>query len=311
MTEYPVTFNVLGACVSRNIFNENIGIEYKVKGYVFNHNPYLIFSKANQKISVTDEELLNLHAEPFNHSFPRSMIRLLLNGGAYQNLIENKGDWIIVDTHYADEKIYKITYPDGSFRFLQSNYDFHLKKLQSASNDLILKNCKIETMDASINFNFYADKLADFLKENWGDKIIIFNSDISCVEESIKGFVPRSNVNHSQSARYAMAKAIMDRIDCYYVEIPFPRFAADESSTVHYGKPIFEYLKLRIDNIVENHENPNLMNKVHDRLDLKYGLEIYEIITESQVYMIDTRKRIENIIRSKNGDFQAAIYLCN
>jgi hypothetical protein len=95
------TVNIIGCCLSRNIFNVNSGKKYKVEGYIQGLNPFLLFNETPHKYHIDDADASLLKHPDLDHPYNVRMLKTLLNGGAWKQLIERKGDWIILDTYYA------------------------------------------------------------------------------------------------------------------------------------------------------------------------------------------------------------------
>lgn len=310
-----VSFNVIGACVSRNIFNINDGgVKYKVNGYLMNYNPALIFQKMDEGLDVPDDELINLDPIHFSHPFTRRMMHLFFKGDACQYLLENKADWVILDNYYSDLPIYEWKLPSGAKVLSQSNYSKFQSDLARRTNNAKLKQCKVNFREARLNFGNYCKELADFLKNNWGENVILLNAkyaDFRLFDDEVllNDYYSQKpdNCDDSLSCRYKFVTELKKHINCYVIDIPFDAISDDGESPVHYLNFCQEYLKKRVDNIVLNHSDPGKMMSVRESLDIEYGSMAANLITERKVSITEQREFANSIFDNKSGTFKDAI----
>ena len=280
MVNKIITMNILGCCASRNIFNVKLGNEYKVSSYIFNNNPFLINQSVSNKYDIPDADIIKLPISELQHAHPRESIRSLINCNAKETLLEKKGEWILLDTHYSIHDAYKLKYPNGEETILQSGYAKYMDAL--IKNCSALKDFSVERSASQIVIDDYIDELCEFLRENWGRNIILLNTKPSF--NRVTG--PELNVNEYLSViknelrNYEYSQKILSRLDCHYIEIPFT-MARDAESSVHYTSEIQEYLKLKVDIIINyGNTSPRKYINAINNLDAEYGQKIRKILTQ-------------------------------
>jgi TPR repeat protein len=296
----PTTVNVLGSCASRNIFNVDSGRKYKVEGYVFGINPFLIFNESPPEYHIDDTDLASHGGEFINHPFNVRILKRLFNGGAWEGLTERKGDWIILDTHYAYAYLIILYYPDGRELLFQGLVGF-IESVAAASKNL--KNCFTERIDGFLNFSYYADKLADFLRTNWGDRIIVIDSvESGYYVEDDGSIFPIEYSDYSGSHSGRMAELLVQRLECSLIRMPFVPITEDENS-VHYISEIRTYLKEKVDAIIDGKDK-----SVHDGIDNGYRRKIEDIQAGVSSAVISSVRKILRIFsESSEKEYQWAL----
>jgi TPR repeat protein len=276
------TVNVLGSCFSRDIFNANFGKKYKVEGYVHGINPLLIFEKTPPEYHICDADLAIIEDSFLDHAFNVRMMKMHMNGGAWEQLITRKGDWIILDTYYAYNDLFVLRYSNGQELLFQGHRPDLIKKI-IATNDKF-KNCSIKRIDGSLNFSYYVEQLADFLRENWGDKIILINSiesgycandDRSLTHRTIPYECWESHSNY-------MAKLLIEKLKCDYIQMPFVPITVDKVG-VHYIYEIHMYLKETVDAIINGHKTDGTQYEINEKYKRKIDAIVAGKTTASNV----------------------------
>lgn len=309
----PITFNVLGACVSRNIFNVQLGNNYKVQGYVFLHNPLLIFQIPKHKVILSDDEL-NVPCTELVHPFYRQMFKSMIQGNAKNLLLERKGDWIILDTFYEHFPVIEIKFPNDEIIYQETTHLNYFEEIRKRSSDSLFKNSKISIYDARINIHYYIDELANFLDTNWHGHIILLNPVPAQYSEASKLLVPtgwsdfvKRYPDDAISCNNEFIKELRKRIDCFYIDIPFPIALSDNIASVHYEDIYKEYQKKRLDNIINNYSNPGLMMKNRDNLDIEYYEKINEYFNSKLTDKQSLIEYSENLAANLDGN--SALFL--
>ena len=74
----PTSFNILGCCVSRGLFNVSEGMQFRVEGYIQRNYMFDIF----EPLPLGDKfELID--ADPYrDHDFEKRSLATLINGNA-------------------------------------------------------------------------------------------------------------------------------------------------------------------------------------------------------------------------------------
>ena len=260
----PITINIIGACVSRNIFNSKIGLPYDVKKYSFNCHPLLMFQQRLSSLTIDDDQIEKLPNPEFTHKFPRTMMKKVIQGGLDKDLLNDKGEWIVVDTHYSIYNATKVTAGEISF-IEQSNYAEYIKQFVKNNNYKVT----VEKFNKSIDVENYLPDFIEYMK-NWEGKIILLISKPSRHYISNKKIYEVNSDVYYQDliSNYTFGKIISENIDCHILDIPFDPISADKRSYVHYTQTTFNYLKQRIDLIVTNKDTSENIT----RLNLKYEM---------------------------------------
>jgi len=261
---------IFGSCASRNIFNIKKGVNYSIVKYIQRQNLLLAFQE-NSFPEVTDESLppfISKLGKPdritFSHNFNLRMLKTLLNNNSTDALLEPKGEWILIDTWFLQSSLlYRIhNNTTNSTRLLQSGF------ARVASKYYTLNNYEVTEHEANVNITYYVDQLCNFLRDNWGNKIIVFNSQPAL--SSVSG---GTNADYN---RYLEKCTICDyfcyqirkKIDCFYIETPkFP--LTIDANAVHYSNHVNKYLKKCIDAIIVN-EPLNQLESQQTTLILNY-----------------------------------------
>jgi hypothetical protein len=286
------TVNVLGCCLSRDIFNVDLGEKYKVEGYVFGINPFMIFNESPSEYHVDDTDIAILDIP---HPFRERVLKQMLNGGASEYLIKRKGDWIIIDTHYAYGKLCTLTYPDGQQLLFQGNH-LYLGTIISTNDKF--KECSFQHIDGTINLSYYINELANFLRTNWGDKIILIDGMESGYRYDENELITQTDVqNHSKSHSNRMAELLVDQLGCNYIKMPFIPIKYDDIG-VHYILEVRMYLKETVDAIISEHKTDH----TRDMIDIKYNGKISNIQMGESLSLSTTINKIKKIFLDNNEE---------
>jgi len=305
-----ITVNILGSCVSRNIFNEKIGKKYTVKGYIQNQYPLLLSQKCDKKYCINDFDI-KIANNMFTHNFNRRMLKSTLNGNAEDLLLSNKGNWMIIDTHYLYCPLAIVKYPEGKRLIFQSRFAPFVKKM--VSSNAKYKDCKAELVDASVNILHYINEFAEFIRNNWGNKvIIIINSppapyqlrDCKVVHDYYKyGY-------ESQNGK--LAEELTNSLDCYYIDMPFAPIKTGNVE-VHYVKLIRQYLKEMVDCITDFDEDKEKNYKLilkSNKIRAKYSTMIGEIINDAYLPLYEIRRKLMDSLE-RNGNCESTLNIFN
>ena len=255
-----ISVNILGCCMSRDVFNIRTDVQYKIRAFVQRQNPFLIFQHTN--ISVNDEQfedyyemMKEKHPEcPLTnrmyHKFNRRSMRTLINGNARSRLLDNKGDWIVLDTHYAQSPdIWRLS----DNRLFQASYACYLDTVTELIPQYAGMN--VERLHANVNMTLMADELSFFLDKHWHNKIILIDSRPS--EYRIHNGVETpivTDISFRDSSK-KMCDLLAERIPVHIIGLPEHLISRD-GNLVHYTQDILEFIRHRIDEIVKQHCSP-------------------------------------------------------
>lgn len=253
----PISINVLGCCMSRDIFNIGSPIEYSIKAFVQRQNPFLMFQKP---VAYTSRDQFDKYYEDMKehrldcpltnrmyHDFNRRSMLTLINGSGPSRLLDNKGDWIVLDTHYAQSPEMWYLRSDNGCRMFQSSYSCYLDTVV----DLIphYKDSILDRVQANVNMTLMADTLCEFLKDNWQDRIILLNSRPADLRSTDAGDVPMNVDPSFRSSSEHMCKVVSDRIPVHILSYPDVLKCRD-GNFVHYTEDILRWFRNRIDSII-------------------------------------------------------------
>lgn len=253
----PVSINILGCCMSRDVFNIKTDVEYSIKAFVQRQNPFLIFQHTNININSEEFEkyyldMLETHPDcPLTnrmyHKFNRRSMRTLINGNACSRLLDNKGDWIVIDTHYAQSSdAWRLS--DG--RWFQASYSCYIDTI----TELVPKytDMYIEKFHANINMTMMADSLSQFLRQHWDNRIILINSRPAEYRIHNGNILPLKTDEYFKTSSKHMCKIIMDRIPVHLIKLP-ERLISRDGNLVHYTSDTLAYIRSEIDSVIKRH----------------------------------------------------------
>lgn len=246
--------------MSRDVFNIHTDVDYRIKAFVQRQNPFLIFQHTDIVISADRFEeyygkMLDTHPDcPLTnrmyHRFNRRSMRTLINGNACSRLLENKGDWIVIDTHYAQSSdLWRLS--DG--RLFQASYSCYLDTVIELIPQY--KGMTVERHMANVNMTVLADRLCCFLDEFWHDRVILIDSRPS--EFRIRNGVetPIWSDHSFNDSSERMCELISERIPVHIIRLP-EHLVSRDGNLVHYMPDVMRYIRDGIDDIVRYHCNP-------------------------------------------------------
>lgn len=299
------SISIIGCCFTRDIFNVEHGKKYEVKSYIQRHNPFLILQSSDENYLIDEIDVNLLKYADFTHNFNRRMILSLINNNAKNLLLSRKGDWIVIDTHYAYGTLMRLSYPSGQSIYFQSGYALYAEELLRKIPKFA--SCSIEKLDATINMDYFVDDFCDFLKSNWGTKIIIINETPAKsvmfgdgdIEPLISPVTPWDSLHCLH-----MCEILKQKLNCHFIDIPFITLSRDsDESHVHYTHLIMEYLKNAIDLITSRNYNLDLLRIQYccKLEDIYYGRNIaeYEAISLSKK-LIQRHENFDTILNLAN-----------
>ncbi len=251
-----LSVNIIGCCVSRNIFNLASEPFIKPAGYIFRQNPLLILQKDSFYLNDSDIDaclanpsLNNLFKMELKHNFNRRTLENIFNGTISEYLQKRKGKWILLDTNYIQYSRMLSVTSSGSL-LIQNDVIHHYNNFVEKCPKLI--NCKHELFTGCININNYIEQLCVYLKENWGDNIILIHSrpieyyiTPQCTIKPIK--IPDAEVSPGEY----FCKSAEKYIKIHHIDIPGPTIGID-SNTVHYIEPTMRYIRKMVNLIITN-----------------------------------------------------------
>jgi Sel1 repeat. len=310
--EEDVTVNILGSCVSRTIFNKKFGKTYSVEGYVQRSFIFDIFETVDEKYQVTEEEI----AKYKGTNFDKRSLATLINGTAREKLLFRKGEWIVLDTHYCGVACALITYPDKSKRIIQSDFIDAVKKVFQENEKF--KECTIESIDAFGYIDKNLKNVIEFLKENWGSKIILIDCPRTPWYLSENGDLKTTGVSYvgSVGAATQVCELLLKNIDCYFVRLPSvvigDHYHNYHSSSVHYVSEIYDYLKEIVDVITDKNQVETDKNKRMNILLLKYENVFQQMLLGEYISEFNSVQIIRNIVsKSIESRYHEMHLLCD
>lgn len=165
-TKDKTTVNIIGCCVSRNIFNVEKGKKYDVRAYIFRNSLSTLLYDVDDRYRIEQSELPDLAG----HNFEKRMICTAINADAKEQLSNRKGDWIVIDTCYSNGPCAIIKYPEGNERLIQTNPSIREFAKNIFVTNKKFKQCQLKPIDANVNMAHYAGQIAEYLKNNWEKK---------------------------------------------------------------------------------------------------------------------------------------------
>ncbi len=321
-----VTLNIIGCCLSREAVNQEVGPAYKVEAYIQNIHPYLIFQRCPDGYQI-DDSVIGVWSPSFEHNFNRRMMRLLMNGGADDQLLARKGEWLIIDTHYSyvnggaaeesvirrgsrvllnprcydDPVLMSATFPgEDERRYYQSHFSKYIFEIRRNSEKY--RDVKIEPLKACLNVGFYEKAFADFVKRNWGKKVIVIDSRSSIYKYQGGAVVPTKEFScYYEAYSGRLIQSLVENLDCYYIDNPLTCIASDSDSEVHYLAEIRRYLKESIDNVILNHRSPSQMRREQYRITSRYMVQVGSIILGDVLPVKETAGAIQAYLSLPRG----------
>ena len=214
-----------------------------------------------------------------------------------------KGEWIILDTYYAGEPCCEITYPNGYTKYIQTDWWGILKDVFLSNKKLSEKGYSFRIVDACKNPNIHIDQLVKFLKDNWGDKIIVINTIRTNVFLDYNGKI--SNKDVFELYRREQSNHILNllnkQLDCYIIEIPQPligdQYNDYDVSHVHYIDDVYHYLKHCVDNIVSYHPKKATSSRMNYSLYLNYSLTFNSIYLEEELSRSNFLGKVDSVLK--------------
>ena len=298
-----LTVNILGCCVSREIFNKKFGRSYSVEGFVQRNLIFDIFDTVDEKYHITDEEAAR---HLISSNFNRRSLSTLMNGSAREKLLSRKGEWIIIDTFYCGAPCALIRYPDKK-RIVQSEFTHNIKKIFQENERF--KDCALEFVEACEYFERSLKDVVDFLKENWGRNIILVDCPRTPWYLTRNGELKNNNVSHIDSISNAthMCEILLKNLDCYFIKLP-SMVPGDVhrgyyASSVHYASEAIDYLKETVDIITDENLSDKEKHRRTDIVLLKYERIFQQIILGEWASERNATKRIHEIL-SKQIEFK-------
>ena len=294
------TVNIVGSCVSREIFNRKKGNEYDVKAYIHRNSIFTFFFNVHPDYKINEPEVSKVSP----HGFARRMMCTTLNSDGPEQLLARKGEWIVIDTYYSSQLCAVLGYPEGNNRILQYDTCFAHCVNETLKNNIKFKNCSFEPVDASVNMTYYIEEVARFLKKNWGNKIILINLPLAFIELNEDGILQRDATIQMdwQQRSNKMVELLINRIDCQYITIPAVAvrdyWLNRDHINVHYVAEIYDFLKESVDSII----NGDFLDyRIHNKIIAKYDLIIGNILLGNWASEKNTLARVDAMIKGKTN----------
>jgi hypothetical protein len=181
------------------------------------------------------------------HRFNRRSMLTLVNGSGPSRLLDNKGDWIVLDTHYVQSADMWFLRSDKEDRMFQASYACYLDTV----TDLIpqYRDCIVERVFANANMTLMADRLCRFLNDNWHNRVILIDSRPANLRDTGDGLTPVHSDPSFRAASEHMCDLISERIPVHRIVPPRDLISRD-GNPVHYTSEILGWIRHRVDEIV-------------------------------------------------------------
>ncbi len=243
--------------MSRDVFNIDSHVEYVIKAFVQRQNPFLMFQKPAR---IVDRDAFEDYYESMRdrypdcpltnrmyHRFNRRSMLTLINGSGPSRLLDNKGDWIVLDTHYVQSSDMWLLRSDKEDRMFQASYSCYLDTVI----DLIPEyaDCELKRVFANANMTLMTDRLCRFLDEHWHNHVILINSRPAEMRDTGDGLVPVHSDPSFRMASEHMCRLISERIPVHMIEPPRDLTSRD-GNPVHYTRDMLGWIRQRVDEIV-------------------------------------------------------------
>ena len=257
-TNNAISVSILGSCVSRDLFHLDFEKKYQVTSYVQHHSPLLLLQSGVEPINIDDNDVLEFSHTPLSdsmvellsHNFNIRMFKSLINNHGKELLLKNKGDWIILDTFYSfPSKMLMISDSNGKKYYVQDNV-FYANIAKMAAINRKFDGYDVKVIDGCPNSSTLIGPLCDFLKENWGDKIIVINTR-PCKQQfsMVSGFKDMVYDASEEGHSNKLYKDLVEKLGCYSIEIPDIPLSRD-GYVVHYIAEVMYYIKESVDEII-------------------------------------------------------------
>lgn len=294
------TVNVFGSCISRNPFNyTDDGHPCKVEEYIHKSSPLFISR-------CFDDQILTEKEVSLEHDFIKRSVCTMFNGTAKNRLLSRKGKWIVLDNFYFDKPLYEIRKDNGRRtirRVFQFPIEVYGEFVRIVETNRKYSGYKVTELEASPNYTKLVPELAEFLNENWKDRIIIIDSqratklltsgedaeltdiDVPCSRVFMKNYATNLLIRHTGA---------------YYIPLPSENYSSD-GTMVHYPPSTYRYLLEEITSILEGSGTDRRAYQ-----ELQYSLS-KDVWTET-LDRKDSAYRIENAFVSDDPAYRKEMF---
>ncbi len=279
--------DIWGCCVSRDIFSMNQDRGYSIGYYVGGHS-YIPQFSAHETEDVLPSEMSGDSPNFLKKSMCNEYNKRILDG-----LRSTGSEWIIVDLRSATYRHYEAVFEDGKRESFSAHTDEFLNLLKSAL-DKKGKKYELEEIPFSMETCIkYMDPLATFLKERYGNKIILVETLESSYRLNESGEIHEwegeSRLQNSKIMR--LNNEFIKKTGCYYIKCPFDVLSDDfhrwGPARVHYVTEFYRYALDVIDYITKT-GNPD-----YREIDIRY-LECAALMNEIRMAQ---RSSVSNAVK--------------
>ncbi len=312
----PVSVNIFGACVSRDIFPKNS--PYDIRQYVSFSSPMSVFSPKGPR-TLTDDDLSELS---WGSDFSKRCLLLDHNKTGMDYLAERPSDWLILD--FADIRLPLIRYGDG-----QVLTETNLTLRNKPQFKKLFGKYQTEPMMSVENYYSCIDQLRETVLQLYpADRIILHQYYM--VEDYIDkngNLTPFRNQEHIQTVNMVLKELYRYFREkcpsCHIIEMPDYLTGTEKhiwgTHPMHYTKLYYEYAFQAVTHIVE-YRTP-----VPEELRLQYSLRALkqkneaqqkQLLLENKNYQTDCQKlacyakSIQNLYQHHDTILQKAKEFC-
>ena len=242
--------STLGSCVTRDIFRiSDTKKQFKLKGNVGFISPYTMFS---EPAADCDDIIAAISKTNFAEFNKRNAI-MDLKGKAFDYLIENRSEWLIIDLMELRADFLKKNKSTVSCLDLINK----IAKIMAQNN---WKRCKIQNIGEEEIYRS-VDHLADMILKYWKPENIIVVNDIPT--NFTLGRLESTFINSRRKTYpvfiqnlHILNNYIRDKLGCHIIDMPPMQFVGANrnhtwgSNPCHYTDEVYRYLYYQICKIV-------------------------------------------------------------
>lgn len=298
------TVDIWGCCISRDSFGFFDDEGYTVKVFTGGVSFISEFLPGPAPEDYFLNEELN---DREKHNFKRKVACRDYNKTVREEFLGSGAEWLVVDFRAAAYGMYRFVLEDGTERFVS--------KIEVGRTSYVLNQRGIKHtynfVDArKFDYYGYIDKMAEFVKGRYGDRVILIDARDSNEKIGALG-VPESAGKELRRPRLLIEKLnlrFIEKTGCHYIKTP-PNVLADDfhkwgASRVHFVVDYYRYVKGAIDYITST-EKPD--PRTLDMMYLKACRLFSDIRSGRSVAEYDPSKKVMLHIRHKRWDEANAI----
>lgn len=289
-----VSFDVYGVCTTRDIFGLVPNNKYVVKKYYQLSYPPLFDDSDIFRINpLSPDDIAN------KAGYLRRTIAADLNRTALVGLKESGADWVIIDLRSVPKGLWEVSF-GGETHYYSADKFVKRKHIEQSikAKGLKIDSFRLLSYDEMPDADRYIDLFCEFLKERYGEKIILVE-----IKEAIWLLDKEGNVSFRQDYDLEDKCRMMDsyfvkfldRLDCYYIRTPsnilydsYNHFG--DKYRVHYVQEWYDYANKCVDIITSGDKD---WIKKMDRLNIELTNTFDQIRGNNILSRTNTCRRFE------------------